>query len=221
MISLTVVGEDRTYEVVLTQVLHVPDMDSNLISTTTLLGKGLEVSMHPVKGVNILKDGEIIARTIAPGRLYHLYTIEDKSFAHKAKAKQPAPPKLIAYDIWHRRLTHLGKDNFLKLPKLATGITVNESSIPKEQNSCEPCIQGKQHRNIVKEPVDQKTNPGDLIHSDLCGPITPVSLGEAIYFATFTDNTTRMVFWYSLKIKTAAELCKRFLEFKNEFEQDG
>ena len=39
-------------------------MDSNLIPTITLLGKGLEASMHPTKGVNILKNGEVIARTV-------------------------------------------------------------------------------------------------------------------------------------------------------------
>lgn len=44
---------------------------------------------------------------------------------------------------------------------------------------------------------------------------------EGTILHTFTDDATCMVFWYSLKTKTAAELCNRFLEFKNEFEQDG
>src|SRR4030095_14695726 len=70
-ISITVVGdEDKAYDVILQEVIHAPDMDSNLISTTTLLRKGLEVSMHPTKGVNILMDGKIIAMTVPHGRLY-------------------------------------------------------------------------------------------------------------------------------------------------------
>lgn len=115
----------------------------------------------------------------------------------------------------------MGKDNVIKLPKLAAGITIDESSIPTVRNSCEPCIQGKQHRNLVKDPAERKCNPGDLIHSGLCGPITPASIGKALYFVTFTDDVARMIFWYPLKTKIAAELCKRFLEFKTEFEQDG
>jgi hypothetical protein len=45
-------------------IYYVPTMDVNLLSTTTLYGKGLEVSMKPGKGVHILKDGRIIADTI-------------------------------------------------------------------------------------------------------------------------------------------------------------
>ena len=61
--------DDKTYEVILKEVIHAPDMDSNLISTTALLNKELEVSMHPVKDANILKNGEVIARTVPRGRL--------------------------------------------------------------------------------------------------------------------------------------------------------
>lgn len=99
-ISLMVVGDDKMYEVILTEVIHAPDMDSNLISTTTPLGKGLEVSMHPAKGVNILKNGKIIARTIPNGRLYRLRTIDNhiNSFAYSAK-REPTTSEPIAYDI--------------------------------------------------------------------------------------------------------------------------
>ena len=76
--------------------------------------------------------------------------------------------------IWHRRLAHLGKDNVLKLQDLATGIAVDTNY---EIGICEPCQEGKQTRQPSHEPAKRAKRPGELVHSDLCGPITPPSVG--------------------------------------------
>jgi len=44
---------------------------------------------------------------------------------------------------------------------------------------CASCIKTKIRRKIVRTPVERTKYPFELIHSDLCGPVTPPSMGGA------------------------------------------
>ena len=99
---------------------------------------------------------------------------------------------------------------------LATGIAVDTNY---EIGICEPCQEGKQTRQPSHEPAKRAKRPGELVHSDLCGPITPPSVGGHKYAGTFTDDATRMTVIIPLKTKTAAELLERFKEYKEEVEK--
>jgi transposase InsO family protein len=52
----------------------------------------------------------------------------------------------------------------------------------------------------------------DLIHTDVCGPMSRVSLGGCEYYVTFIDDHSRKTWIYFLKTKS--EVFKRFQEFK-------
>jgi len=113
-VHLTVEGQDGIVPITLKEVLHVPGMDSNLLSSNVLLDKGLEISMHPVRGTNILLGDYIVAKTVPHGKLWRLKTVDNgESEIHALKTvgpkpKEPQPPKPLSYDIWHRRFAHLG-----------------------------------------------------------------------------------------------------------------
>jgi uncharacterized protein YeeX (DUF496 family) len=51
----------------LKNVVHVPQISANLLSSAVLYDLGFEVSMKPGHGVNILKDSEIVANTVRAG----------------------------------------------------------------------------------------------------------------------------------------------------------
>ncbi|KAI9917809.1 hypothetical protein PsorP6_012970 [Peronosclerospora sorghi] len=53
--------------------------------------------------------------------------------------------------------------------------------------------------------------PFELLHSDVMGPIKPVSKGAAKYIVTFIDDYTRMVYVYPIKAKS--EVFDRFKAF--------
>ena len=233
-INITVMdGWGNSKVVELKNVLHVPEMDSNLLSSNVLVDNGFEVSMHPTRGTNILKNGHIVAMTVPHGKLKRLQTVDNNGVVDQGspisalktvgrKPTEPVKPRVLPYETWHRRLAHLGPWNVKKLQQLANGIAIDATTLPKtDSDPCEACIQGHQTRNLSDTPMRRRTVPGDLIHSDICGWITPNSIGDARYLLTFIDDATRMMYLYPLKSKTAKEVRDSFLHFRNVFEQDG
>jgi hypothetical protein len=70
------------------------------------------------------------------------------------------------------------------------------------------------------KPVVQKRASEllELIHTDVCGPISPVSLGGNMYFATFTDDFSRrseVVF-----MKKKSEVFDKFKIYKKKVEKE-
>ena len=82
-----------------------------------------------------------------------------------------------------------------------------------KMNACEICLKGKQAAiPIPKRSESRKLEILELIHSDVCGPIKQASVGRTRYFATFIDDTSRLVHVYILKTKD--EVKNAFLKFK-------
>src|SRR5271154_1053750 len=224
-VHLTVEGQDGNLtSIIIHEVLHVPGMDSNLLSSNVLLDKGLEISMHPIRGTNILLGDRIVAKTVPHGKLWRLKTVGESEHALKMvgpKPSQPPQPNPLSYDVWHRHFAHLESWNLQKVQKLVEGMAIDPSSLPKERYDCEACISDSQTRNLSDAPMQRRKEAGDLIHSDICGWINPIALGASRYFLTFIDDATRMTYLFALKTKTAKEVRECFLEFRNTFEQDG
>jgi len=56
----------------------------------------------------------------------------------------------------------------------------------------------------------------DLIHFDVCRPVSNKSLGDHIYYVTFIDDHSRNTWLYI--VKTKDELFEKFKEFRSEVE---
>ena len=70
------------------------------------------------------------------------------------------------------------------------------------------------YTKIVFMSSDSMSGFLDLIHSDLCGPMSVVSLREFEYYVTFIDDRSRKTWIYFLKSKKSKEVLQRFQEFK-------
>jgi len=57
----------------------------------------------------------------------------------------------------------------------------------------------------------------DLIHSDVCGPMSNKSLGGHQYYVTFIDDHSRKT-WLDYLLKTKDEVFEKFKEFRSEVE---
>ena len=78
---------------------------------------------------------------------------------------------------------------------------------------CEDCVIGKQTRNsFQKTAIYRATKLLELVHTDICGPITPKSYSSKRYFLTFINDYSRRTCVYFLNEKS--EVLKVFKKFK-------
>ena len=57
--------------------------------------------------------------------------------------------------------------------------------------TCVVCLKGKMTAKTKKEKIDRCGSTLDLIHTDICGPLSPIALGGYKYFITFIDDFSR------------------------------
>jgi transposase InsO family protein len=86
---------------------------------------------------------------------------------------------------------------------MVTGMEVQASAFQRQkQHTCEPCCLSKQHKEPFPVSQSDSTTPLELLHMDLCGPITPTSPGGARYIATFLDDYSKLSVVVLLKAKS-------------------
>ena len=86
-------------------------------------------------------------------------------------------------EIWHRRLGHL---NFSDIRKLLPKGSYSQKAIT---NACDICIKAKAKEKFQrKAPARRASKPLELIHSDLCGPISPASQSGRRYYILYIDD---------------------------------
>ena len=92
----------------------------------------------------------------------------------------------VSADLWHCRVGHMDEQN---MKKLVNSDLVKDMAVSKQEMTCEPCLEAKAHQQLnPKQCCTRSANILDLIHSDVCGPLKPQSLGGKGYFVTFTDD---------------------------------
>jgi transposase InsO family protein len=78
---------------------------------------------------------------------------------------------------------------------------------------CVICVLGKHHRDSFDKRASwHASGPLQLVHSDLCGPLSSPSFSRCKYFLTFIDEFSRRTWVYFLKLKS--EVFDKFLFYK-------
>ena len=81
-------------------------------------------------------------------------------------------------------------------------------------DTCESCLLGKMTKLSFEGKGKHARGPLDLIHIDVCGPISTHTRGGFIYFITFTDDFSWYGHLYLMKYRSKA--FEKFKELKNE-----
>ena len=92
--------------------------------------------------------------------------------------------------LWHYRYGHLnfGGLKILQQKNMVEGLP----QIATPNQVCEECVVSKQpHNQFPKGKSKRAKEVLGLVHSDLCGPITPMSNRGKRYFISFIDDFTR------------------------------
>ena len=104
---------------------------------------------------------------------------------------------------WHARFGHL---NFDSLRRLAKGEMVRGLPLVEHVNQlCDACLAGKQRRApFAKQAKFRAKERLELVHGDLCGPITPATPSGKRYFLLLVDDLSRYMWLALLSTKDEA-----------------
>lgn len=194
-------------------VYHVPEVRKNLLSVSQLEEKGFKVVFYNGK-VEAFLNNKLIFCGSKNGTLFSVSMSIDRSATAYYGKTIKYDNSSGEIDLWHRRLGHL---SFKNLDILVKGDLVNGLDSLKNNHfqnfSCESCILGKMSIQPYNGTRLKATKPLELIHSDVCGPITPVSWDGSEYFVSFIDDFTH--FTVVFLIKNKSEVYEKFCEYYN------
>lgn len=198
---------------VITNVFYVPDLKNNLLSIGQLQEKGLAILFqhdqckvyHPEKGL-------IMETTMASNRMFVVNVV--------SRPISSACFNTITEDmvqLWYCRYGHLSFKGLktLQQKEMVHGLPQLNSPL----KLCKDSLVGKQQR----DPFPKKSNWRasqilQLIYTDICGPIKPVSNSKKRYFPSFIDDFSRKLWVYFLTEKSVA--FATFKRFKTHVEKE-
>ena len=186
-------------------VLFVPKLKANILSLGRLDEEGYRMIMGEGKLTIFNPNGDLFAEVHrSSGRLYLLklkiidqclITTEDKSEDW----------------LWHSRFGHMSFHTLKEM--LIRQLVEGLPSIKVPPKLCRNCVAGKHHRTpFPKASSYRSEDPLQLVHADICGPISPPILGGSRYFLLIIDDYSRLNWVAMLQHKSDA--CEAFKKFK-------
>lgn len=148
--------------------------------------------------------------TRSSNRLYKICIKENRAVCLLTKAEE------VAW-LWHSRLGHVNFQTMQYMCNNEMAHGLPNLIHPKEV--CKGCLLSKQAR----KPFPGQSNFGttkvlQLLHGDLCGPITPSTPAGSRFFLLLVDDHSRMMWVFTLKSKD--ETFGAFKRFKAMVERN-
>jgi len=178
----TVAIESMSGTKLIKDVLFVPNISQNLLSVGQLIQKGFKV---------IFESDQCLIKDANDNDVFKV-KMKGKSFAlDPMKEEQIALPAAnVQTEVWHKRLGHFNHTAVVNLQRMEVvqDLPCLELKIPE----CRACQQGKQSRLPFKQSTWRATEKLQLIHTDMAGPHSTLSLNGSRYFLIFIDDYSRM-----------------------------
>jgi GAG-pre-integrase domain/Integrase core domain len=196
----------------LRKVLCVPGLHASLLSCAAPTKSPVEVTFTS-DGCHLVDqdDGQLIGYGTkgADGLCVLMADVVHQSIASVAAES--------SVNLWHARLDHVSKATIRDMvrKKKAKGITLREG---EDVIDCDECCTGKQTRKTFSGRISTAKKVGDVIHSDVCGPILP-SLGGHKYFVLFIDKKSRS--GTLALLSREGDVKEAFKAFKTRFEKEN
>lgn len=191
-------------EMLLREVYFIPMLKNNIIS----LGQMAE------NGKKVVLDGDLLWIHDERGRLLMRVT-RSANRLYKISLEETAPMCLMSRAeqttwLWHERMGHVNFQALTQMSKDGLARGLPELVMPKKM--CEGCLMSKQtRRKFPQQSLFHAKEKLELIHGDLCGPITPTTQAGNKYFFLLVDDYSRKMWVYMLKEKSEAfEVFKKF-----------
>ena len=190
---------------------YVPALSMNIISGSCLLQDGYSFKSEN-NGCSIYMSNIFYGHAPIVNGLFLLNLERDETHIHNIEAKRCKVDSDNTTYLWHCRLGHIGVKRMKKLH--SDGLL--ESLDFESFDTCEPCLMGKMIKTLFSGMMERATDLLEIIHTDVCGPMSVSTRGGYRYFLTFTDDLSRYGYIYLMKHKS--ETFEKFKEFQNEVE---
>ena len=203
-------------EVFLQDVMHTPDLFTNLVSGSTLRRRG--VAFDTAHGrIYRMEDDQTLGQ--APLMPFDLFVMDiarfgsgdtqdpiallaiDNNFVYDDSSDEhiALPNATETTKLWHKRLGHT---SYRKVKEMLSRAGVEHDA---EVEICDACYKSKSKRYISKDPMPRASRIGEIIHTDVFS-VKPIGINKERYFVLFTDDYSRARWMFTLKYKGEAHL---------------
>lgn len=195
----------------MTDVYWIPDLKSNIIS----LGQATEA------GCDIRMKGEVLTMHDQDGKLLVRAT-RSKNRLYKVRMGIESTPCLFLTaegeaSRWHARLGHANHETIRNMMRKELAIGMPKTHI--KSNICGSCMLGKQARqSFPKTTTYRATKVLELLHADLCGPITRSTHGQKRYIFVVIDDYTR--YMWTMLLREKGEAFNKFKRLRSLIEKE-
>ena len=179
-VRLTVSLQGKTKQILLRNVLHIPECQVNLLSVAEVAKGGFDIIVRR-GGLQFVNGTNVIATAGEKGGTYYLDT-------PIAGIAMPALelPQAYREQLWHRRLGHLGETPSQRIGSMVTGLE-GQRILGKP---CETCEVSKANRQVSRVPMRPTTRRLERVYVDIWGPAPTESLGGTRYMGIIVDAYT-------------------------------
>nr|GEV43200.1 retrovirus-related Pol polyprotein from transposon TNT 1-94 [Tanacetum cinerariifolium] len=154
--------------------------NTNLVTEPDVEEGGVLLMAHeePVSEVDmiwklLLKNREGSFRALVNMCKNHTFKLDPNSVGEKCLRSDLTDKE----SVWHLRLGHLHFNGLKELAK--KNMVHGVSNLNYDDHLCEDCVLGKQTRSSFPRNASYRVKELlELIHSDLCGPLSPISFGN-------------------------------------------
>ncbi|KAK1647380.1 hypothetical protein QYE76_065185 [Lolium multiflorum] len=188
----------------------VPALSMNIISGSCLMQDGYSFKSEN-NGCSIFMNNIFYGRAPEKNGLFLLDLDSSDTHIHNIDAKRIKLSDNSTY-MWHCRLGHIGVKRMKKLHTDGLLESLDFESLDR----CEACLMGKMTKTPFSGMMERATDLLEIIHTDVCGPMSVASRGGYRYVLTFTDDLSRYGYIYLMKHKS--ETFEKFKEFQSEVE---
>ncbi|KAK1646253.1 hypothetical protein QYE76_064058 [Lolium multiflorum] len=189
---------------------YVPALSMNIISGSCLMQDGYSFKSEN-NGCSIFMNNIFYGRAPQKNGLFLLDLDSSNTHIHNIDAKRIKLNDNSTY-MWHCRLGHIGVKRMKKLHTDGLLESLDFESLDR----CEACLMGKMTKTPFSGMMERATDLLEIIHTDVCGPMSVASRGGYRYVLTFTDDLSRYGYIYLMKHKS--ETFEKFKEFQSEVE---
>jgi hypothetical protein len=174
----------------LKEVIHVPYLRKNLISTGKLASEGC-VSIFTDKIWKVIEGSLVIEKGEKVCTLYLCTGNTDSSISLVSTG--------VDTTLWHNRIGHMSEKGMQILHK--RNVLPDLKQIDLE--FCEHCVYGKHKRvRFLRVEKENKNERLELVNTDVWVLAQVSSLGVSLYYVTFIDDATRKTWVYCIRKKS-------------------